>query len=609
MVVTGIDAEDGGPGAHGPIANYVTLVSSILNQTANGGDRILVVGANGVYPRAFWNAIASGTGETVVYGNEHTSFAGFQMLAIVGSAPQTFGGLTEGQNNVLVGRQGEFAAFVNGGGGLLGNTQEDFANPYAYLGGVGAFTSANIEYSDIAPTPDGLAVGITDALDVCCWHNVFTQFPSFMNALAYRAGSQEAAALGGARVVLPSQIVLTPGTDTNPVGTTHTVTATLRDGEGRPLPATAVAFTVTGANAGAGGTCNPASCTTNSAGQVTFTYLGTAPGNDTIEACFTMPTGQRSCTTASKTWIAPTLSIDDVTVVEGDAGMTPAVFTVSMSAATSVPVQVRYATANSSAAAGSDYVATSGDLVFAPNQTTRTIAVNVIGDVVDEPNETFHVNLSAPANATVADGRGVGTIIDDDRNGAFSCRASALRLGSTEPAVANPPDEPCADGAATLVTAQVSSPGIVNLRADAKVLDARTDQQPDDLESAAPSSDDSGLATSRVEEVTIVSGGHTIVARSIVSNAEVRCVRSASGALVPTLSSSSTIAHLNVDGVVVNATGSAAISLGALTLRVNERVTTPTSVIQRGIRLTGAGIPPLVISEAIADFRGNPCAQ
>ncbi len=64
--------------------------------------------------------------------------------------------------------------------------------------------------------------------------------------------------------------------------------------------------------------------------------------------------------------------------------------------------------------AAADYVSATGQLVFPPGTITRTIAVTVNGDTTDEPNETFFVNLSNPAAATIADGLGVGTIINDD---------------------------------------------------------------------------------------------------------------------------------------------------------------------------------------------------
>jgi hypothetical protein len=110
----------------------------------------------------------------------------------------------------------------------------------------------------------------------------------------------------------------------------------------------------------------------------------------------------------------PTLSINDVTVTEGNTGSVTAVFTVTLSAASAQQVTVQYATANSTATAGSDYTATSGTLTFTPGQLTRTIAVAVLGDTTFEPDETFLVNLTSPINATIADGQGVGTITNDD---------------------------------------------------------------------------------------------------------------------------------------------------------------------------------------------------
>ena len=74
----------------------------------------------------------------------------------------------------------------------------------------------------------------------------------------------------------------------------------------------------------------------------------------------------------------------------------------------------QYATANGTATAGSDYRAAAGTLTFAPGQTSKTITVLVNGDRLGEPNETYFVNLSSPGNATIADGQGAGTIVDDE---------------------------------------------------------------------------------------------------------------------------------------------------------------------------------------------------
>ena len=139
----------------------------------------------------------------------------------------------------------------------------------------------------------------------------------------------------------------------------------------------------------------------------TFTVNLLAPTNATI----TDPQGVGTITDNDP---APALSINDVTVTEGNAGTVAATFTVSLSAASGQTVTVNFATADGTALAGSDYVANSGTLTFAPGVTTRTVTVLVNGDTVFEPDQTFTVNLSAPTNATVADGQGVGTITNDD---------------------------------------------------------------------------------------------------------------------------------------------------------------------------------------------------
>jgi glucose/arabinose dehydrogenase len=112
--------------------------------------------------------------------------------------------------------------------------------------------------------------------------------------------------------------------------------------------------------------------------------------------------------------VGPTLSINDVSIAEGNSGTVTANFTVSLSPSSSDTVTVNYATANGSAAAGSDYVNTSGGLTFTPGQTSQNVSVTINGDSVEEFNENFFVNLSNPANATIVDAQGVGTINNDD---------------------------------------------------------------------------------------------------------------------------------------------------------------------------------------------------
>src|SRR5262249_54582089 len=110
----------------------------------------------------------------------------------------------------------------------------------------------------------------------------------------------------------------------------------------------------------------------------------------------------------------PSLSIRDTAVNEGNAGTVNATFTVVLSHAWNADVTVHYATADITATAGSDYTAASGDVTIPAGQTSATVTVPVRGDRLGEANETFAVNLNGATNATIGDGQGVGTILDDE---------------------------------------------------------------------------------------------------------------------------------------------------------------------------------------------------
>jgi hypothetical protein len=112
--------------------------------------------------------------------------------------------------------------------------------------------------------------------------------------------------------------------------------------------------------------------------------------------------------------LPPLVSINDVSISEGNSGTRNATFFASLSAASGKPVMLSYATADDTASAGDDYSAASGTISFSPGQTTTAIVIQVKGDTLNEGNETFFVNLSNPVNVTITDGQGVGTIVDDD---------------------------------------------------------------------------------------------------------------------------------------------------------------------------------------------------
>lgn len=110
----------------------------------------------------------------------------------------------------------------------------------------------------------------------------------------------------------------------------------------------------------------------------------------------------------------PTASIANVGVDEGDVGNTPLVFTVSLSANATSNVTFSYATADGTAVAGTDYVATSGNGTITSGASTTTITVDVIGNTTPQSNRTFTLNVTAIANATPTTLSATGTIQDDD---------------------------------------------------------------------------------------------------------------------------------------------------------------------------------------------------
>ena len=112
---------------------------------------------------------------------------------------------------------------------------------------------------------------------------------------------------------------------------------------------------------------------------------------------------------------APTVSINDVSIVEGTSGTSNLTFTITLSAASGLGTLVTVNTANSTASAGSDYVAISNQVVsFAAGETTKTVNVTINGDTTIESDEAFFVNLTNPVNATIADSQGIGTITNDE---------------------------------------------------------------------------------------------------------------------------------------------------------------------------------------------------
>jgi hypothetical protein len=118
----------------------------------------------------------------------------------------------------------------------------------------------------------------------------------------------------------------------------------------------------------------------------------------------------------STTAQTPSLRVNDVTVDERDLGPNPSLaeFTISLSAPSQQTVSVLVSTQSDTATANVDFAGGALTVTFQPGQTSQNVDVAIIGDSIVEGTEQFFLNLSNPVNATIADGQGVCTIVDDD---------------------------------------------------------------------------------------------------------------------------------------------------------------------------------------------------
>ena len=244
-----------------------------------------------------------------------------------------------------------------------------------------------------------------------------------------------------------------------------------------------------------------------------------------------------------------------------------------------------------------------------------------VGPVSTPSTHTFTLTAAVPLGTpagtytfdivALADGADIGhqtltLVVEDDRDGTFACRGSALRLGSTEPAVANAPSSPCKDGQKTVASGGLGTGGL-SVGIQAKALTALTDQTPEDLEATTPKATDNGLAKAGLSEVTITVGpAVTIKATVVQSQAKVQCTATAGG-LTPKLTGSSTIASLTVNGLPVNVSRPTTVSLAGVTIGINSQTTTATSLTQRALTVSAPLVPAVVVAEASAGFSGRPC--
>jgi hypothetical protein len=134
---------------------------------------------------------------------------------------------------------------------------------------------------------------------------------------------------------------------------------------------------------------------------------------------------------------APSVSIGDATVVEGDAGTAAAEFSVTLSNPSAFPITMLVATAEGTATLeDADFIPIDppGLLEFSPDSSlTQTVTVLVNGDTDPESDEHFFVDLSDAVNASLADARGQGNITNDDGTVAVEPIPAVTFIGTAYP--------------------------------------------------------------------------------------------------------------------------------------------------------------------------------
>ncbi|GAB3348149.1 lamin tail domain-containing protein [Lysobacter tyrosinilyticus] len=111
----------------------------------------------------------------------------------------------------------------------------------------------------------------------------------------------------------------------------------------------------------------------------------------------------------------PSLEVSDTSADEGDAGATPLFFTFTLDkSAGASGVVIEYTTHDGTAAAGSDYTATTSTVTIPAGETSVTVSIDGIGDTTPEADETFSLDIVNVTGAVVADGQGIATLRNDD---------------------------------------------------------------------------------------------------------------------------------------------------------------------------------------------------
>ena len=155
----------------------------------------------------------------------------------------------------------------------------------------------------------------------------------------------------------------------------------------------------------------PRQLLTSSVGTVEsqFGYSVSISGDTVAVGAYRAPVGG-----AAYVFSVAGVSVDDVSVAEGDTGLTSLTFTVSRTGGSGTASVVVSTVDGTATAADGDFGPRDETLTFAPGELTQLVTVDVAADVTIEPDETLFLVLSDPTGALIARGRGQGVVANDD---------------------------------------------------------------------------------------------------------------------------------------------------------------------------------------------------
>ncbi|MHC4416240.1 MAG: FG-GAP repeat domain-containing protein [Planctomycetota bacterium] len=210
---------------HAAHSAYAGLLQHVLDNVTNLQSGILAVGVDPGSDAAAWITEVSSQlsdPQPITFVNDVTisvlGLSGYAVIYVPSDSQNTAGGISASENNRLIDRAADVAAFLNGGGGLFGLTQGQLEDAYGYLGEFASVETIDVPpsglcnpeqlFDDVSATSLGEDFGITDtSLDGCCWHGVFTSFPEELAALA-RANEPGCPDINGKAAILAGFVTI-----------------------------------------------------------------------------------------------------------------------------------------------------------------------------------------------------------------------------------------------------------------------------------------------------------------------------------------------------------------------------------------------------------------